>query len=67
MITTMQEHLPEGFNVIDLHKSGYIQSEMGIQRILRFLIKEYKVFDCVIEGFNFILKRMPTKIKIIIS
>ena len=27
----MQEHLPEGFNVIDLHKSGYIQSEMALK------------------------------------
>lgn len=62
-VTTMQEHLPEGFNVIDLHKSGYIQSEMALQRILRFLIKEYKVFDCVIEGFNFYLEKDAYKNK----
>jgi len=56
-LTCMTSNLPEGFKRINLNNNGYISSEMALQRTLLFLSESYKKPECVIEGFNFYLKK----------
>tara|TARA_B110000259_G_C14032871_1_gene407584 strand:+ start:607 stop:1644 length:1038 start_codon:yes stop_codon:yes gene_type:complete len=54
-VTCMTSILPEGFKRVGLKEPGYLSSQMALQRVLDFLLKEYGGFECVIEGFNFYL------------
>ena len=53
----MTSILPDGFERVYLTNSGYIASEMALQRILGFLLNKFGKFDCVIDGFNFYLDK----------
>ncbi|MDC1443557.1 hypothetical protein N8448_02790 [Gammaproteobacteria bacterium] len=54
-VTCMTSILPEGFKRVGLKEPGYLSSQMALQRVLDFLLKEYGGCECVIEGFNFYL------------
>jgi len=51
--------LISGFELIDNHSTGHLGSLMGLGRILSYLKKKYKFFDCVIEGIDFYLSDNP--------
>ena len=54
-VTCMTSQLPSNFIRVPLSNEGFMASEMGLQRILKFLIQKYGNVECIIEGFDFYL------------